>query len=66
MWESTPDWGEVTGTSGINGYSNKDDPNVPNASLYEYINPGEYGFEEKILIGQKYQCVHFARHYWLI
>ena len=40
VWDTTPDWGEVTGTSRINGYSNKNDPNVPNASLYEYINPG--------------------------
>ncbi|CAD8066837.1 unnamed protein product [Paramecium sonneborni] len=62
-------WGNKIGEiDNIVAYSNLGDANILNKSKDEYLYQNQTNknlFVEKIYIGQKYQCVHYARNFWI-
>ncbi|CAD8050479.1 unnamed protein product [Paramecium primaurelia] len=61
-----PQWGTKIGEAlNVPAYSNYGDLDVQDKNKDEYLLDSQINFGEEIYIGQKYQCVHYARRFWV-
>ncbi|KAM3131678.1 hypothetical protein pb186bvf_016209 [Paramecium bursaria] len=65
--EQTPEWGQVVGsTYNVVAKSNKGDDQVIDKDKDTFLYPNETGLNETVYAGQAYQCVQYARQYWIL
>ncbi|CAD8059678.1 unnamed protein product [Paramecium primaurelia] len=66
QWESQiPDFGVLVGKgNGVPAYSCQNDMQHID-ELQHFLQPNETGFNQTVYVGMRYQCVHFARNYWI-
>ncbi|CAD8152897.1 unnamed protein product [Paramecium octaurelia] len=66
QWEAKiPDFGVLIGKgNGVPAYSCQNDTQHLD-ELEHFLQPNETGFNQTVFVGMKYQCVHFARYYWI-
>ncbi|CAD8057446.1 unnamed protein product [Paramecium primaurelia] len=67
LWfQRKPEWGTKVGEAiQVPAYSNFGDANVLDTNKDEYLQDSKINFGEEIYVGQNYQCVQFARRFWI-
>ncbi|CAD8063605.1 unnamed protein product [Paramecium sonneborni] len=67
LWNKRkPLWGTKVGEAlQVPAFSNFGDLDVLDSSKDEFLEDSINNFGEEIYIGQKYQCVHYARKFWI-
>ncbi|CAK73484.1 unnamed protein product (macronuclear) [Paramecium tetraurelia] len=65
--QGKPLWGTKVGEAiKVPAYSNFGDPNVLDTKKDEFLEDSKRIFGEEVYVGQKYQCVQFARRFWIV